>query len=321
MPRQARLNIPGVLYHIMTRGIEKRAVFHDDSDRQDFLERLRAALAEHDCGCFAWALMPNHIHLLFKSGDAGVSELMRSLLTGYAVTFNLRHKRVGHLFANRYKSIICDTEEYLLGLTRYIHLNPLRAKLVAGMEELSAYPWCGHGALCGARRTPWQNTREILSHFGDDPAAARKNYVEFVADGIGKEKPGGGGAGGSARIEAGAGISDARILGGADFIRSVLSGRPGEAAAAGEDLRFKFSADDIIRRCAAHFGVDASELKSAGRSAGVSKARALAIFLCISRLGLKNSEMARLTRMCESSASVAARRGRLLDRQYRIFEN
>ncbi|OGR67821.1 MAG: hypothetical protein A2081_04225 [Elusimicrobia bacterium GWC2_61_19] len=319
MPRHARINVPGALYHIMTRGIEKRKIFLGDVDRRDFIARLRNALAEHGCACFAWALMPNHIHLLLKSGNDGVSELLRSLLTGYAVSFNLRHKRVGHLFANRYKSIICDTEEYLLELTRYIHLNPLRAKIVNSMEELREFPWCGHGAICGAREAAWQDTREILLHFGDAPAAARRKYIEFVADGIGKDKPGSGVGAKRPQEGGGARISDERILGCQTFVRSVLAKRPA-AADIGEDLRLKFNLGDILGVCAAQFGVKAEELRSVGRSKGVSKGKALAIFLCVNYLGLRNSEMARLTCMRDSSASLAARRGRCLAEQCRIFE-
>ena len=131
MPRLARLDAPGVLHHIMIRGIERRKIFRSNKDRDDFIERLSIILPESNTYCYAWALLSNHAHFLFRSGEAGISKVMRRLLTGYAVTFNHKYKRHGQLFQNRYKSIICQEDTYLRELVRYIHLNPLRAKLVS----------------------------------------------------------------------------------------------------------------------------------------------------------------------------------------------
>jgi REP element-mobilizing transposase RayT len=134
MPRKARLDAPGALHHIIVRGIERRKIFRDDADRDDFLERLGDILQDSQARCFAWTLMPNHFHLLLRTGLAPVSDVMRRLLTGYAVSFNFRHRRSGHLFQNRFKSILCQEDAYLLELVRYIHLNPLRARLVADLS-------------------------------------------------------------------------------------------------------------------------------------------------------------------------------------------
>ena len=106
-------------------------------------------MADTDTACFAWSLIPDHFHLLFKTGSVPLSTLMRRLLTGYAISFNRRHHRCGHLFPNRYKSILCQEDSYLLELTRYIHLNPLRAKLVKSMKALDRYKYSGHGVIMG----------------------------------------------------------------------------------------------------------------------------------------------------------------------------
>src|SRR4030042_803874 len=127
MPRKSRIDGPGALHHIIGRGIDRNKIFLNDEDRDDFLERLAANLKRTQISCYAWALLPNHFHLLLRTGTAPVASLMRRLLTGYAVTFNLRHRRHGHLFQTRYKSILCQADAYLLELVRYIHLNPLRA--------------------------------------------------------------------------------------------------------------------------------------------------------------------------------------------------
>ena len=116
MPRQARLDAPGVLHHIMIRGIERRKIFISDRDRKDFLERLARLLAETETDCYAWAFLPNHAHFLFRTGLTPLATVMRRLLTGYAVSFNSRHKRYGQLFQNRYKSIVCQEDAYLSGI-------------------------------------------------------------------------------------------------------------------------------------------------------------------------------------------------------------
>jgi len=154
VPRQPRLDAPGLLQHVMARGIEGREIFKDDQDRTSFLDRLAAILDETQTQCYAWALIPNHFHLLLRTGPTPLSKVMRRLMTGYAVTFNKRHKRTGHLFQNRYKSIVCEEDPYLLELIRYIHLNPVRARLVKDLKELDKYPWCGHSAILGKRKNP-----------------------------------------------------------------------------------------------------------------------------------------------------------------------
>ncbi len=144
MPRKARIDAPGALHHIICRGIERRKIFLDDSDRDHFVQRLGRVISETQTPCYAWAIIPNHFHLLLKTGNIPIATVMRKLLTGYAVTFNRRHDRVGHLFQNRYKSILCQQDRYFLELVRYIHLNPLRANLVGSIRQLNRYEYCGH---------------------------------------------------------------------------------------------------------------------------------------------------------------------------------
>jgi len=127
MPRLARLDAPGVFHHIIIRGIERRKIFRDNRDRENLLEWLGKLLPGTKTGCYAWTFLPNHAYFLLRTGEVPLATLMRRLLTGYAVSFNRRHKRHGHLPQNRYKSIVCQEETYLQELVRYIHLNPLRA--------------------------------------------------------------------------------------------------------------------------------------------------------------------------------------------------
>ena len=136
MPRKARIDAPGALHHIIVRGIERRKIFYNDRDRDNFLERLGVVLTETSTPCFAWTLIPNHLHLLLRTGSTPIATVMRRLLTGYAVTFNGRHRRHGQLFQNRYKSILWQADLYLLELVRYIHLNPRSLLCYWGAHEL-----------------------------------------------------------------------------------------------------------------------------------------------------------------------------------------
>jgi putative transposase len=126
MPRLARLDAPGVIHHVIIRGIERREIFRNNKDRNDMMDRLADLLPATNTTCYGWAFLSTHAHFLFRSGDAGLSTLMRRLLTGYAVNFNRRYRRHGQLFQNRYKSIICQEDIYLRELVRYIHLHPVK---------------------------------------------------------------------------------------------------------------------------------------------------------------------------------------------------
>ncbi len=189
MPRQPRLDAPGLLQHVMARGIEGRKIFRDDKDCESFLDRLGIILEETQTQCYAWALIPNHFHLLLRTGHTPLSKVMRRLMTGYAVTFNKRHKRSGHLFQNRYKSIVCEEDAYLLELIRYIHLNPLRAGLANDLKELDKYPWTGHSAILGHRKNPLilnsldknlRRRRIGIHHFHPGSDEGQKNHPDPV---------------------------------------------------------------------------------------------------------------------------------------------
>ena len=166
MPRQARIDAPGALQHIIIRGIERRTIFKNDTDREDFIDRLGNLLQETETACYAWAFMTNHVHLLLRTGATSISTVMRRLLTGYAVSFNRRHRRYGHLFQNRYKSILCEKDPYLKQLVGCIHLNPFRAGIVETVQALRTYPFSGHCALMGKKDIFWQNTAYVLALFG-----------------------------------------------------------------------------------------------------------------------------------------------------------
>jgi REP element-mobilizing transposase RayT len=225
----------------MARGIEGVDIFRTDKDRNDFLERLAMQCEAGALKVYAWALIPNHFHLLVRTGNRPIFASMRKILTGYVVRFNRRHQRQGHLFQNRYKSIVCEEDPYLLELTRYIHLNALRAGIVGTVRELGGYPWSGHSAIVGRVRREWQDTGEVLRYFGRGKKGAIRRYVAFVEEGVSRGRRAdlvGGGllrsVGGWSEVVSmrrrGVGIaSDERILGGGGFVERVIGETEAEA--------------------------------------------------------------------------------------------
>lgn len=190
LARGPRLDEPGALHHVMARGLERREIFVADSDRDDFLTRVEAVTRRGWAVVYAWALMPNHVHLLIRTVSAPLGRVMRSVLAGYACAFNQRYDRVGHLFQNRYKSIFCEEDNYFLQLVRYIHLNPVVAGILPDVNRLATYPYTGHAALVGYATFRWQDTMTVLSSFGGTIDEARKAYVDFVIAGTSEEEAG-----------------------------------------------------------------------------------------------------------------------------------
>ena len=235
MPRKSRIDAPGALHHIIVRGIERRKIFIDDRDRNSFLDRIGGIISETNTSCYAWALIPNHCHLLLRTGSVPIATVMRRLLSGHAGYFNKRHRRSGHLFQNRYKSILCQEDSYLLELVRYIHLNPVRARIIKDFELLIKYAYSGHSALMGKIKRDWQDTEWVLRLFEERVRAARRRYHDFVEKGIAmgrrKDLTGGGlirSMGGWAAVKSMRQAkmfekSDERILGDGDFVDQVLS--------------------------------------------------------------------------------------------------
>ena len=327
MPRKARIDAPGALHHIMARGIEGRPIFRNDHDRKDFINRLANIIEETDTRCLAWALLPNHFHLLLISGAAPVARVMLRLLTGYVVSFNLRHKRQGHLFQNRYKSILCQEEPYLLELVRYIHLNPLRANLVPDLKSLERYPFCGHGTLMGKHENDWQDTKGVLRLFGENRNHARRNYREFVFKGIGmgrREDLTGGGlirsVGGWQNVKAMRSAkmwqkSDERILGDGDFVEEAL-------AASRENLEQKFSLeakgynlDNVAIRVCDLLGLDRTDIWSPGKERYRVRARSLLCFWASRELKVSQAELSRRLKLSATAISRCVKRGEIMVRE------
>ena len=278
MPRSARLDSPGILQHVIIRGIERRKIFWDDDDREDLVERLAELLPKTRTASYAWAFLDNHAHFLLRSGPGGLATLMRRLLSGYAGRFNHRHKRHGQLFQNRYKSIVCQEDAYLKQLVAYIHLNPLRAKIVSDMDELAGYPYCGHGSLAGIDPVPWQNAQYVLRQFGGTEDDARRGYLEYIAKMVGlgrrpelvggsmvRRLSGWGQVGKSKRRGMRRAKGDRRILGDSGFIEKVLSDSRESFEARYALRRQGWDFERILQRASAVCGVTPAQVLSGGR--------------------------------------------------------
>lgn len=187
MARPLRLEFAGALYHVTSRGDRQEDIYDDDDDRQVFLSVMASVCESCNWICHAYCLMSNHYHLLVETPDANLSRGMRQLNGVYTQTFNRRHGRVGHVFQGRYKAILVDRENYLLELSRYIALNPVRAGMVASAKD---WPWSSYRATIGQTKKPdYLNTEWLLAAFAKRKSVAIERYKEFVAAGKSQPSP------------------------------------------------------------------------------------------------------------------------------------
>ena len=280
MPRGPRDDAPGTAHHVMVRGIARGSIFLDDADRREFLRRLAILVPELGFRCFAFALIPNHAHLLVRSSHTKLSVLMARLGTGYAHYFNRRHDRVGHLFQNRFRSRRVVDDGDLMGLVRYVCLNPLEHGIVRDATGLERYPWWSVGALLGSRRAEaFESVTEALALFDEDVARARASIRSWL------------------------GVSDCETAAEALPLSPVPPPRrrapPTDAALAA-----------LVREVCARSGVSEAELRSRRRSKRIADARAMLVARAATELALSGSEMARafgatpsgISRMLERAA-------------------
>ena len=315
MPRQARIDVPGHLYHVIARGIERGKIFVDDDDYADFLSRLGKKLDKTGSKCYAFSLLPNHVHLLVLRGTRPLAELMRRLLTGYAVRFNRKQKRAGHLFQNRYKAILCQMDSYFLELVAYIHLNPLRAGVVKDLNELSRYRWGGHSVIMRQREASFLAKEEVLRQFGNDVKGARRKYESYIAERVNKFKSGDFSGGGLirdlGRLSNEAGFRgngdekafDERVMGRGEFVVSVL--REAE-----QRPQLKGTLEEAMKQVVRDTGIETEAILSTSRVREVVRARALYCYLAKERCGISGTQLMKQLRLTSGAISHLASQGR-----------
>jgi len=320
MPRRARLDAPGTLHHVIVRGIEKRRIVNDVADSKNFVDRLGGLAAETKTSIYAWAIMTNHAHLLLHSSEMGLSGFMRRLLTGYAVSYNRRHRRWGHLFQNRYKSIVCDEDAYFTELVRYIHLNLLRARLVKNLSQLDRYRWSGHSVLMGKVERDWQDRDYVLKWFGKKESQAKAAYRSYVKKAVGEgrrpELVGGGlvrSMGGWSVVKAmrrsgERELSDDRILGGGEFVERIIK-------EAEEKIRFQLPVreelqkiDELMTKICKDEKVSIEELKGGSRRKEISAVRKRIAIELVKRHRVALAEVARRVGVSTSAVSKILKR-------------
>jgi len=289
---------------------------------------------ESETRCYAWALIPNHFHLLLRTGNVPLATVMRRLLTGYAITYNLRHRRWGHLFQNRYKSILCQEEPYFLELVRYIHLNPLRADIVNDMEQLDTYGFCGHSIIMGKKRNDWQDSEAVLSRFGTGKGWARRKYHEFVFQGIEQGKRSDLTGGGLVRSVGGWSVAkdlrrakgyikgDERILGDGEFVDQVLRDAE-DALSRGNKLKAEgMNVEKVAERVVRVFNMKAGEVWSSGKNRKIVQGRSLLCYWAVKELGETMTSMARRLNISVTAVGKSVARGGTLAKKngYLLFE-
>jgi len=274
-------------------------------------------VTEGKCSVYAWVLMDNHVHILFKSGKEGISTVMRKLLTWYALYFNRRHHRTGHLFENRYKSILCDEDNYLLALVRYIHLNPIRAKIIQTMEQLDRYPWSGHQAVMGKTESTWMDVNSVLAEFSGAKKKARAEYRRFVREGLDQGKIPALTGGGLIRSQGGWSAvlsmrrkkqkeeSDERILGSGDFVHAILKEAEEKQLRQLKTKRGGRTIVDIMHEECRKGRISVEELRQGNRRHRVCETRLAIARRGREELGLSGAEIARQLGVNTSSINRA----------------
>lgn len=267
MPRRNRLHVPGGLYHVVLRGNHRQPIFHVPSDRVMLDDLVAEAIARFGARVHAYCWMTNHVHVAFQVGDTPLGPLVQRVAGRYARRLQRRLPTTGHLFDGRYRAVLVDADEQLLRLTRYIHLNPLRAGLVADPAD---YPWSGHRAYLGLADVPWLTTDFALRMLAPNVGSARRAYRRMIALGGDPEDS----------VDFSRGVpGDCRVLGTDSFLRDLEMKRA-RAARVGMaqgrrpgPRRARPSLDQLVDGVAAEFGVGADAMASRSRSRVLTLAR------------------------------------------------
>jgi REP-associated tyrosine transposase len=289
MARRPRVFAAGVLYHVIARGNQRQKIFTSDSDYQAYIERLARYRKKYDYKLHAYCLMPNHVHLLVESSEHPLAKLMQGLQQSYSQYFNLKHRKTGHVFEGRYKAILCQKDQYLLQLIRYIHLNPVRAGMVGSPQR---YRYSGEHAYLQGKATEMIDPAPVLSMLGGKQA-----YRRFIRDGLS-----------DGHNEEYYAVEDQRFLGAAGFGERLLRNEPrfsGKRPA-------RRSIETMARELAKQLKVELQAVRSPDRGWAISKSRTIAAYVLVRRLGYRLSDVAAYFR--RDMATLATLLARLSDR-------
>jgi len=296
MARPLRVEFAGAVYHVTARGNEKQTIFRDNRDHGRFQRLLEELRSRFRVAIHAYVLMKNHYHLLLETPEANLSKSMHYLNTAYTSYFNVRHSRVGHLLQGRYKAILVEKENYLLMLSRYVHLNPYRAGIAGDLET---YAWSSYpGYVNEVKQKDWVDYDWILARFGDDLSNARRSYKKFVFEGLAEktEDP-------LSQVQKGF------LLGSGRFVARIAELVEGKAHREVPDSR-RFgevvTVEKIINVVGKNFNAEESVLT--GRGTKRNLARRIAIYLARQYTGEENSTIAQHFNIGYTAVSQVASR-------------
>ena len=288
MARRPRLFAPGLLYHVIVRGNQRQSTFLEGADYRAYLERLALYRGRHGVSLHAYCLMPNHVHLLASTNASPLAKFMQGLQQSYTQWFNRAHEKVGHVFQGRYRAIVCDSDEYLVTLVRYIHLNPVRAGLTT---EPGSYPYSGHRALLAGEPTALLDPEPVLRLLGGPTA-----YARFMHDGAKDgHQPG---------LYA---AQDQQVLGNRAFVDQVTHQARQEALPPPPE-----PLDEALDRLEAALGLATGTTRGPDRRHDTATARGLLAFVLVRRRGYRLKDVARA--LGRDPATVSVTMGRLARR-------
>jgi len=291
MARKPRIHIPGGVYHVMLRGNGGQKIFFGEGDYARFYLLLQEGTARFSYQVHAFCCMGNHIHLAIQVGNTPLAKIIQNVSFRYTRWINRRKRRIGHLFQGRYKAVLVDRDSYLLALTRYIHLNPVRAGMV---QKPIDYPWSGHRAYLGKETLPWLSTEEVLSRFSKSRSTARKRYQEFVSEGM---KEGHREEFHRGRAEA----AEAGILGDDRFIEKVLRQNR-------ESDSRKIPLGRLVSRVLKDYELKSEQLAVLGRNRKAAEARAVVGYLSVQTESATLTEVAKRFRRDVTTLSKGVQR-------------
>ena len=275
MARKTRIEFEGAFYHIITRGNQRQKVFKHEDDFIKYLKTVAKYKEKYGFALYAYVLMSNHTHLLIETGKVPLSKILQGINQSYTVYYNKKYRTVGHLFQGRYKAILCDKDEYLLSLLKYIHLNPTRAKIA----EPWAYEWSSHRSYISREsKNPLVDTEKVLNMFSGNKAAACKLYRAYMEDT-------------AARIEKQDVYAtvDQRILGDEEFVERIK--KNASAAIKGRKRAKAYSLPEIAGAVEQIYGVEMKEIRQRGKARRLTEAKKM-ISLIANEYGYKNKEVA-----------------------------
>lgn len=265
MPRKPRINSPGLIYHVIARGNRQEQIFFDEQDYRAYLHRISETWEKFPFRLYAHTLMPNHLHLLLEANETPISKFLQIIQQRYAQHFNAKYSKVGHLFQSRYKAIICQEDQYLLELVRYIHLNSVRSGIV---KDPIDYPWSSHRSYLATKCEKWLDRDAILAQFSNRREMAKKLYCEFVmaalSDGYRGDLYN---------------LKEQQVLGDDDFLASLPLG---ESANLIHQSRI-LSIDVILKVICEEMGVSQNLIKKRSRAHRPSLARGLICLYAVER--------------------------------------